>query len=179
MPGVALAAIEPVVRPRLEGRELAWRLGWGFLALAGAAFLAASYVVAFGSDVQENAAAFVVIGSLLTGPLLMQWAAGRTTRVLDNRVLHWVGRHSYGIYLAHVLVIHELHDLTASLPSMRAALATTLPLVLVISAALGALSLRYIERPFLERRAPWRSPDRAAPADGLVTPVMQPAMRQA
>jgi peptidoglycan/LPS O-acetylase OafA/YrhL len=178
-PGIALAALEPVLRPWLEGRERTRRLGWGFLAIAVAAFLSASYVVDFGSDIQENIAAFVVVGSLLTGPLLMQWATGRATRVLDNRLLNWVGKRSYGIYLAHVLVIHELHDFTASLPSMRAALVTTLPLVFIISATLGALSFRYIERPFLERRAPWRSPDRVAPGEGGVAPILQPAMRQA
>jgi peptidoglycan/LPS O-acetylase OafA/YrhL len=176
MPGIALAALEPVLRPRLEGHPFTWKLGWGLLGLAVAAFLAASYAVDFGSDRQENCAAFVVIASLLAGPMLMQWAGGQTTRVLDNRVLHWVGRRSYGIYLAHVLVIHELHDMTASLPSMGAALLTTLPLVLAISAALGALSFRYVERPLLARRAPWRSAD---PVPATAAPVLQPAMPQA
>jgi peptidoglycan/LPS O-acetylase OafA/YrhL len=70
--------------------------------------------------------------------------------------------------------------MTANLPSMGAALLTTRPLVLVISAALGALSFRYVERPFLERRAPWRSPSPVAAADAVaVAPGVQPAMPQA
>jgi peptidoglycan/LPS O-acetylase OafA/YrhL len=174
-PGIALAALEPVLRPRLEGRNITRQLGWGFLALAGVAFLTASYAVDFGSNIQENCASFVVVGALLAGPLLMQWC-GQTTRVLDNGLLHWVGKRAYGIYLAHVLVIHELHDMTASLSSMRVALVTTLPLVLLISAALGALSFRYVERPFLERRAPWRSPD---PVAEVATVAAAPMMQQA
>jgi peptidoglycan/LPS O-acetylase OafA/YrhL len=175
-PGIAIAALEHSLRPQLAGRDLARTLGWVLLALAATAFLVASYIVGFTSNIQQNVAAFVVVASLLAGPLCMQWAKGQTTRLLDNRVLHWVGKRAYGIYLAHVLVIHELHGMTASLPSVGAALLTTLPLVLVISAALGALSFRYVERPFLERRAPWRSPTPAAAAEGAaVVPVMQQA----
>ena len=176
MPGIAIAAVEPILRPRLSGRAGTRRAGWALLAGAAVAYLVASYVIDFGSPIQQNVAALMVIGCLIAGPLLQQWSDGTTTRVLDNRPLRWIGRWAFGIYLAHVLVIHELRHVTASLPNERMVLLVTLPLVFAISAALGALSYRFVERPFLDRRAPWRSPDTAAPA--VVTAVPQPAALQ-
>ena len=178
-PGIALAALEPLIRPRVEGRASARSLGWLSLGAAIGAFLAASYLVSFASNVGQNALALITIGCLLAAPLLLQWSTGTTTRLLDNRVLRWVGKRAYGIYLAHVLVIHELRHMTATLPSERAALVTTLPLVLAISLALGAFSYRFVERPFLDRRAPWRTPEPQAPTNAATAaPALQPALQQ-
>lgn len=176
-PGIALATIEPLVRPRLEGRRVTRQLGWLLIALAVAAFLAASYAIDFGNNRKQNAAAIVVVSGLLAGPRLFEWASGRGGRLLDNRVLHWIGIRAYGIYLAHVLVLRLLRPMTENLSSVKVALITTFPLVTAVSVALGALSYKFVERPFLERRMPWRSGDQAVAVEATATVAgPQPAM---
>ena len=54
-------------------------------------------------------------GGNLDAPMTVTKSA---TRVLDNRLLHWIGKRAYGIYLVRVLVIYELRHLTSSLSSM-------------------------------------------------------------
>ena len=177
-PGIALAALEPIVRPRLAGSSLGRWLGRLLLASAAAAFLAAAYLLSFSDKVVQNIAALVVVSGLLGGLLVLQWADAPVSRLLDNRALHWFGVRAYGIYLVHVLALYELRHFTAGLPSERVALVTTFPLVLALSTLAGALSFRFVESPFLERRAPWRSAE-PAPVDGAAAAAMQPAVQPA
>ena len=56
-----------------------------------------------------------------------------------------LGAISYGVYLWHLPVLHVMAPLT---PMERAALGPT------VAIGLAAVSRRFVERPFLRRRAP-------------------------
>src|SRR4051812_6237124 len=73
-PGVALAAIQPLLRPRIEGRRSGRMLAWGLLAVALAGFLSAAYVFEYRADTAENVCALVACGGLLGGALVYEWA---------------------------------------------------------------------------------------------------------
>jgi peptidoglycan/LPS O-acetylase OafA/YrhL len=93
-------------------------------------------------------------GAVVLGPLMLQWAGQPSWRALDNRPLHWLGRRSYGIYLFHLFVVGELPHVLAGPTRLR--WLELVVLTVVLSSAAAALSWRFIEQPFLRRRAPWR-----------------------
>ncbi|MFL5895591.1 MAG: acyltransferase family protein [Thermoleophilaceae bacterium] len=175
-PGIALATVEPLLRPRFEGRGFGRLAVWALVAVAIVAFLADTYVVDVKNGRQQNFVAAFACGAFLAAPLVLQWTTGGAWRWLDNRFLHWFGVRAYGIYLTHVVAIFELRHLIARLGTVSSALLVVWPLVMVMSTIAGALSYRYIERPFLERRVPWRSSDPApAPEPEAVAVPFEPA----
>lgn len=92
-------------------------------------------------------------GAVVAGPLVWQWAGGRPWRVLDNAALHWAGERSYSIYLAHVPVYAALVTAFPDDSYKRRTFLLAgvgLPLALVVSEFLH----RWVERPFLRRKAP-------------------------
>ena len=181
MPGIALATVEPLVRPKLAGRSYGRWIAWSLVALAAAAFLVHTYVVGVFNVKLQNLVAAVACGAFLAAPLALQWSTGGVWRIFDNRLLHWFGVRAYGVYLTHVLAIYELRHVIHGLGSTWMALLVAFPLILLLSTIAGALSFRYIETPFLERRAPWRSSDSAksavpaAAASGALQPATAPA----
>lgn len=68
-------------------------------------------------------------------------------RLLEARPLNWLGRRSYGIYLIHLPVwsLLEVH--------LHAARVVVFGFMAAISLALAALSYRFVEMPFLQRKA--------------------------
>lgn len=91
--------------------------------------------------------------AVVAGPLLWQWAGRAPWRGLDNRVLRWAGSRSYSIYLVHFpLYVGLMRAASGAGYRERAALLAVvgLPLTLVASELLH----RWVERPFLRRRAP-------------------------
>ena len=163
-PGIALATIEPLVRPRLRGRASGRTVAKLLLALAGLAYLAHAYASTRASNPVLDVLAGIACASLLAAPLVLQWTTGGAWRALDNRALQWVGERAYGLFLIHVLVLHELDGLIRDLGSVRATLLVVAPLALAISIAVGALSYRVVERPFLRLRRGWRTAPVLAPA---------------
>jgi peptidoglycan/LPS O-acetylase OafA/YrhL len=169
-PGIALATIEPLVRDRLDGRTLGRWIAYGLLA-AGLGAMAAHTYLADGGRGQDLLAA-IACGSFLGAPLVWQWTTRGCWSILDRRWLHWFGIRAYGVYLVHVLAIYELRHVTRSFDTMAIGLLVTFPLVMALSTLGGALSFRFVEEPFLQRRLPWRSakppaepaPEPAAPA---------------
>ena len=160
LPGVALAVAEPLfaARLRLDAR-LARRLARGAFAVAALALVV--YAVSDYSD-QTTAIHHAVgrralltalcTGALLFGLVALQLGTGRAPRLFGNRAMSWMGQRSYSFYLVHIWVLlevgHVLGDGYGTATNLPVLLAFGLP----ISLALGALSYRYVERPFLERK---------------------------
>lgn len=176
-PGVALATLEPLVRDRFAGRSIGRVLAWALVATSAGAFVLLTYAIHRGPGALHNFLAGVVCTAFVAAPLVWQWTTGGCWRALDNRFLNWVGARAYGIYLVHVLLVFELRHLIARTGSTWAAIGLVLPLLLLTACLAGALSYRFVERPFLERRVPWRSgrAESAAPAAVAVEPAVAPA----
>jgi peptidoglycan/LPS O-acetylase OafA/YrhL len=162
IPGVALAAIEPFAAPRLQGTKAGRFLAWGLLGLCLAllGWFISLPVTDFGL---RSILITLGCGALLAAPLVLQWTTGGCWRVLDNRVMHWLGERSYGIYLIHLgLMTHVLARFGHS-----HGIKTTFVLLLIgvtIATLIGAdLLWRFVERPALERRLPWRQAEFRAP----------------
>lgn len=165
-PGLALAAFEPFAG-RLRG--VAWA-GWAALAaVAGGFALMATLAADHGVSPQRSAVYLALASGLVVGgALVKEWATGASWRALDNRVLHWIGERSLGLYVFHFLVQRAVFDaLQNHHPGGRWELflfsfAITTPLSLLAA----AVSWRVIETPALNmRRTTLQAP--VAPAAAL------------
>jgi len=75
---------------------------------------------------------------------------GVLSTLLVRREMRWLGVRSYGIYLWHwPIVVLVRPGTTADWPAVTAAIA-----IVGAGLLLGALSWRYVERPFLVRKEP-------------------------
>jgi peptidoglycan/LPS O-acetylase OafA/YrhL len=130
--GAALAAW------KLRGREMSWGVGWVAL---GAGLLLPPLWWSY-----EDTLKFAPLLGALAGVLFVVHSVGtRPLKLFQGRVLVWLGRRSYGIYLWHFpitfLLRHGLH-----LPWYLIVFAT-----LPASLGLAEASYRWIEQPFLYR----------------------------
>lgn len=83
------------------------------------------------------------------------------TKLLECPVMRWIGRHSYGLYLWHLLAFETMERLN---PGTGAIYLLTAALGWSLSFALAALSYRYVERPFFAlRKRLGSNVDRAQP----------------
>jgi acetyltransferase len=88
---------------------------------------------------------------IMGGPLIQQWGGAGALRILDNRVMHAIGRWSYSIYLFHLLVLREwLSNVHTSSASEKVLI--TLGPVLLCAIAVGALGFQLIEKPCMRFR---------------------------
>jgi peptidoglycan/LPS O-acetylase OafA/YrhL len=163
IPGMALAVVEPFAAERLRGHRFGSWLATGMVLAALALYPVYVYVV--DSIRLENVLAAVIVTGVVGGPLVLQWATGRAWRWLDNPVFRWTGVWSYGIYLSHLIVIRKLRPWSLDLGSTPKAMLLAGPVTLVLAVLLGALSFRFVEAPFLQRRLPWRAAE-PKPVDG-------------
>lgn len=165
VPGIALATIELTsLRDRLArvrvlplASAAVAAVGFGtLLALHAAPNLERSWAVIVATTVASTA--------VVAAPLTLQWSGRPCWRWLDTAPLHWIGVRSYSLYLVHVAVIDELRDPVFGIASGWPAFALLLAAALPASLLLSHLSYELVERPFLERRLPWRSSTAEVPA---------------
>lgn len=165
--GMALA----VVRVHLDRHPAAadrWRwaeqLGahpWTCWAIAALAWFAALTPIAGPRSLEPGTGATVVTKSVLylIMALALIWPAvlGQAPIVsvlFGNRVMRYFGDISYGVFLYHLIVLElvmRLLDLTV----FQGAVAQVLPLTLLGSGAVAALSYRFLERPVLRSAHRW------------------------
>jgi peptidoglycan/LPS O-acetylase OafA/YrhL len=155
LPGVFLAAVEPVLAPKLRTLRRGHLVALALVPL-GLLFLylfhrVSGFTPASNPAAPSNRIVLAVLGTgcLVAGPLVWQWSGRPAWAVLDNRALHWLGKHSYSIYLLHWCIAGELVAFGARLaPPVHTALlvAMLVPATLLAS----AITYRFVERPFLD-----------------------------
>ncbi|MEA2155235.1 MAG: hypothetical protein QOE11_1375 [Solirubrobacteraceae bacterium] len=181
LPGVALAIVEPwAVRAFRDRPRRARRFAW---AAVGVAFLAYVLYCYWDFNVQttqihhalgRRSLMSALFGmALLSALIALQIGTGRVPRWADNRWTNWMGERSYAFYLLHVWIIFEVINLVGAdagtVPLIAAMFGIGFPVTLLLS----ALSWKYYERPFLERRLPWAPGLR--PAKSVAHEVADPA----
>ncbi|MGI8729057.1 MAG: acyltransferase family protein [Solirubrobacteraceae bacterium] len=160
MPGVAIALAEPLLAARLRDRPrparmLAWS-AFAFAALAAVAYAVTDYDArqtpihhALG---QRALLAALCTGALIFGLIVLQLGSGRAPRLFANRVMLWLGERSYSFYLVHIWVLLELDNALGAGESIATRAAIMTAVALPLTTLIAALSYRYVERPFLERK---------------------------
>jgi peptidoglycan/LPS O-acetylase OafA/YrhL len=163
VPGIALAVVEPVLAPAIAaarrrgfGRVLQWLLllggliSWGYYSYrwTGGAVSLLAYVQG-SRALAETLGAGGLVGALL----VRQWRLGDAPTWLDNRPLRFLGQRSYSIYLIHGTVLSEMIGWVRPGDSPDAIIWPIILVGAVVSIALGAVSYRLIEVPFLRRRS--------------------------
>ncbi len=142
--GILMAVLLKGTIPRLSRLTRAAMMLAGIIALA----LGSLY---FGIKNDPLTTARIVLGypSVALGGTLLLLSVLRTRSGKGNRVLIYLGRISYGLYVFHVLGLlisnYAVHDQTANLfrYSLRVAVA------LMLTIAMAAVSYRWLETPFL------------------------------
>ena len=167
MPGVALAALEPLVAPRLGPGAGARTLELGLWLAAAAGIAAFALLERDGRVVISQVCGLAGVSAVVTACLVRQWSGAPARRALDNRVLRWIGERSYSVYLVHGTVVAAVYTLPHGRP--RVVLVELALLVLTGTLALSALTYRWVEQPFLRRRH--HVPVEPRPAEpGVVSP---------
>jgi peptidoglycan/LPS O-acetylase OafA/YrhL len=163
IPGIALAAVEPFAAPRLRDSRHGSALAWGALGVFVALF--AVFVSLPGSARGARLVLFTLAcGALLAAPLILQWTTGGCWRVLDNRVMRWLGERSYGIYLIHLALMGHVLQQIGSGHGVKLTFLLLLIVVTPITLLAADLLWRFVERPALQRRLPWRQAEFTRPA---------------
>jgi peptidoglycan/LPS O-acetylase OafA/YrhL len=160
MPGVAVAIVEPLLAPRLRGNaRLARPVAWAAFAAAAVAavvYAASDYDVrqtpihhALG---QRALLAALCTGALIFGLVVLQLGTDRAPRLFGNRLMQWMGARSYSFYLAHFWILLEIDHVLGRGESIATRAAIMAAVGLPVTTAIAALSYRFVERPFLERK---------------------------
>jgi peptidoglycan/LPS O-acetylase OafA/YrhL len=93
----------------------------------------------------------------------------QSNRVFGNRVLNWLGKRSYGIYLYHFPIFLYLEQYRV-MHNWQSSLVITV-LRFAISIGVAALSYKYLEQPILNLRSQTRSKRRALPMADMQKPL--------
>lgn len=160
MPGVAIALAEPLLAVRLRDRPRPARVlaggAFAFAALAAIAYASSDY------DPRQTPIHHVLgqrallaascTGALILGLVVLQLGTGGAPRLFANRLMLWMGERSYSFYLVHIWVLLELEHALRTEDVIATRLAVMVVVGLPVTTAIAALSYRFVERPFLERK---------------------------
>ena len=183
IPGIMLAAAEPLVAPRLRASpQHATRLGYALGAVTVLAWaLYANWDYALETTALHGALgrralmAAVCAGAALAAVIVWQLGTDRAPRWLDNRPIRYLGARSYAIYLIHVWILFEVIDLIGADAGTTTLVIAMIAIGLPVTVGLSALSWRFVEQPFLERRVRWafgeKRPGPGAPALATAAPA--------
>ena len=109
MPGIAFAALETFLPARVQrfGRRHP-RAAWALPTLLVLACFMLLYCVQYFDPPHVKLSGWLItigVNVFLGGALLLQWGTGGCWRVLDNRLLRWLGQRSYSIYMVHLVIV--------------------------------------------------------------------------
>lgn len=143
--GALLALL--VTRAQLDVRVWAWRHR-NAMGLAGLTTLVVLFTVAGETSRWMYPAGFVLCRLATVAVILASFERGLLATVLGSRVPRWLGTRSYSIYLWHWPLVALLR------PRIDVGWSPAISVVvgLIGALALGELSYRWVERPFLRRR---------------------------
>ena len=149
MPGVCIAAALAGRSPRTPPKRLP--------ALATAiSLLGVVVLVAYPRDPLPLSAKLAVVGigagMALGGLVLLETQVGRAWGWMGTRPVRWVGRHTYGIYLWHLVMMAELSTLFQGATSPARTYALLLPMVLASTLVVAMISFRLVEKPAMRLR---------------------------
>jgi peptidoglycan/LPS O-acetylase OafA/YrhL len=179
MPGVALGIAEPLFAKHLRGRgRLAANIAWAAFAvglLCAIVYTTSDYdprqtPIHHALGVRALLAA-LACGLLFAGLVVLQIGTGRAPRLFANKTMLWLGARSYSFYLVHIWVLLELDHILGRGESIETRLAVMALVGFPLTVLSGALSYRFVERPFLERKL--RTTQHAPPEPAA--PVLEPA----
>jgi peptidoglycan/LPS O-acetylase OafA/YrhL len=163
VPGLALAALEPVLAPRLRESRRGRTLPLALLCVSVVGFVLVTRIQT-DRNVAHCLAIVLFAGGLVAAALTWQWATGGVPRWAVNRTTNALGRWSYGIYLCHFVFSIKLIGLAPASAGAKETALIALPLTIAASVAAAALSWRLLERPILEFRSAPRTSPAPAPA---------------
>jgi peptidoglycan/LPS O-acetylase OafA/YrhL len=154
MPGVALGIAEPLFARHLRDRaRIATVLAWAAFALA---LLCAILYAASDYDPRQtpihHALGALATGLLLAGLVVLQIGTGRAPWLFGNRAMLWLGARSYSLYLLHIWVLLEIDHLLGAREDLATRLAIMGGIGFPLTVLAAALSYRFVELPFLQRK---------------------------
>jgi peptidoglycan/LPS O-acetylase OafA/YrhL len=163
LPGVALAIAEPWLVPIFRGHpERAKRFAWAAVGVAFLAYVLYAYwdfnvaTTAIHHALGRRSLMSAVFGmALLAALIALQLGTGKVPRWANNRWTNFMGERSYAFYLLHVWIIFEVINLVGSDAGTPQLIAAMILIGFPVTLLLAALSWKFYERPFLERRLPW------------------------
>jgi peptidoglycan/LPS O-acetylase OafA/YrhL len=155
-----LAIVEPLIARHLrDGARRAKAIAWAAFA---AAALAAVLYAASDYDARQTPIhhalgqrallAALCTGALIFGLVVLQLGTDRAPRLFANRAVQWMGARSYSFYLAHFWILLEIEHALAGGEGIATRALVMTAVGLPLTTAIAALSYRYVERPFLERK---------------------------
>jgi peptidoglycan/LPS O-acetylase OafA/YrhL len=169
MAGVAFAGLETFLPARVErfGRRHRGSAWAASTAVAITGFMLLYSVQYFDPQSVELGGTLIFFGlaGVFGGALLLQWGTGGCWRLLDNRILRWLGQRSYSIYLVHLVIVVELAPrfLRAFDDNYERAFLALTAVSVASSVLLGELLFRLVEAPFMNLKTKgFRSPERTA-----------------
>ena len=173
VPGIALAALEPLAAPYLRNDpKRATRLAWALFATAALAWiLYSSWDYAAQTTALHHALgrralmAIAFSGAVLAAVMAWQLGTQRAPRWLATPTIRWLGERSYAIYLLHVWVLFEVIAIVGTGTSTTTLAALMIAIGLPVTLMLSQLSWRFVEQPFLQRRVRW-APGEPTPGPG-------------